>query len=129
MSGIVSVTLVRCLASDHGAAGMAAGILTGRLVAVVGFPWLLHRALGTSVVDYGRAMLRPLLVTAGLWVVAFVLHQGVLSRLSFLGMALAWGSGAAATLWGVGLDGGQRQVIRRRIAHQVDGVWPFSCAS
>ena len=118
LSALVSLGLAGALvgALRLGVVGMCLGLIAGRLILSVAYPWIVGRSLRVSLSDQARAALRPAL--AGCLLIGVALRAGaLLSADSWPGIAF----GSALTLalvapltFFLGLPRGQRGALLRR---------------
>jgi hypothetical protein len=114
----VSIALAILLVArfDGGVAGLCAGILAGRFLLTVVYPWQIGRTIGYPLVDQVRAAIRPVATTALLFGAAMVIGSEALSG-SWLTVGsaavLTAAVAAAAAAW-LGLTRGQRATLYRR---------------
>jgi O-antigen/teichoic acid export membrane protein len=121
--GAISATLSIALAavlvttSEDKITGMVLGIIAGRSILTVAYPWLIGRLLGHSLVAQIRGLPRPAVVTAALFGGALWLGENVAVD-SWIGL-IGWGSvtaAAAALVAGaLGLSGRQRAALFTRL--------------
>jgi O-antigen/teichoic acid export membrane protein len=118
LSTAVSIALAILLVArfDGGVAGLCAGILAGRFLLTVVYPWQIGRTIGYPLVDQVRAVIRPVATTALLFGAAMVIGSEALSG-SWLTVGsaavLTAAVAAAAAAW-LGLTRGQRVTLYRR---------------
>jgi O-antigen/teichoic acid export membrane protein len=127
--GLLSVTISVVAAAvlvgvfKWGIVGLVLGIMGGRLILSVGYPYLIGRFLGVQPAAQLRWMVRPMLATLGIFTLAAFLARWVslpsgadLTRwLAFLFFAALTGLVMLTLSFYAGLTGAQRQAILRRI--------------
>jgi O-antigen/teichoic acid export membrane protein len=121
--GALSVVLSIALASvlitifHLGIVGLCVGIMTGRLILTVGYPWMAGRFLGVPLSAQFKSALRPLIVTMLLFLLMAAWSNTVLVR-SWLGLVVAVGLTTVVvtiTAFYIGLSTKQRQLLLRRV--------------
>lgn len=118
LSTAVSIALGIVLVGvyDRGVAGLCAGILVGRLLLTLVYPWQIGRTIGYRLGDQLRAAVRPVATMALLFGASMLLGSHVLTggwlTLVAAGPVTAAVAAVAASL--VGLTGGQRGTLYRR---------------
>lgn len=118
-STAVSIGLAAALVGGYrlGIIGLCAGIVAGRLILSVIYPWQVGRCLGYPLTAQLRGVIRPGVVTVALFAAALVL-QPHLATDSWAALMLGACAGAAvltaAALWG-GLRADQRRRLGDRL--------------
>jgi O-antigen/teichoic acid export membrane protein len=106
---------------DFGITGLVVGFIAGRSILSIGYPWLIGRFLAVSPSDQVRAIVRPALVTTGLFAGAVVVarYMGAdfwLALLVFAGLTVPVAS--LASFYG-GLSREQRRRVSRRLSRVI----------
>jgi O-antigen/teichoic acid export membrane protein len=122
-STAVSITLAAVFVGelDLGISGLCAGIIGGRVILNLVYPWLIGRAIGHPLLTQLRGAVRPAATTAALFAAALVL-EAHLGTPSWIGLVLAGGATATigAVLAGlIGLSRTQRAVLFVRMRQVV----------
>lgn len=118
LSTAVSIALAVLLvgAYDGGVAGLCAGILVGRFLLTLVYPWQVGRTIGYGLGEQLRAAVRPTITTALMFTAAMVVGGHVLTG-SWLTLVLTGPVTAAITAMVasfLGLNGTQRALLHRR---------------
>jgi hypothetical protein len=124
-SAALSIVLAALLVSTSRdkIAGMCVGIIAGRLILSVAYPWLIGRMLGHSFWAQLRSLPRPALVTAVLFGAGMWLGENVVAG-SWMILA-AWSAATAlvvAVVAGIlGMSGSQRTALYERFGKIING--------
>jgi O-antigen/teichoic acid export membrane protein len=127
--GLLSVTISVVAASilvgafKLGVVGLVLGIIGGRLIISIGYPWLISRFLGVSLFSQFNHMFRPVLVTILLFSMAVVsdgfvsvaIGPGLKGWLVFVFSASVTGILMLLVSFYAGLSDGQRRMMLRRV--------------
>jgi O-antigen/teichoic acid export membrane protein len=124
-SAVLSVALGAFLVAtgDSDISGMCIGIIVGRTVLSVAYPWLLGRALAHPLTSQLRGLPRPAMTTAVLFSAAMWLGERVATS-SWIALIAAAGATALALVpvaAVVGLTAGQRRALLGRFRKVVRG--------
>jgi O-antigen/teichoic acid export membrane protein len=106
---------------DAGIVGLCAGIITGRLILTIAFPWLVGKAIGAPLAAQLRGAIRPMLAMAALFAAAVTLGRVVAVR-SWLTLVPAAAVTAVVLVPVVavaGLSPAQRAQLARRVRQMV----------
>jgi hypothetical protein len=100
-----------------GIVGLCIGLLIGRSILTVAYPWLIGRAIGQPLTNQLRAVLRPALVTAVMFAVATYLARDFVvdSWMELVLGAVATGGVVAVAATLLGLNANQRRDLLRRV--------------
>ena len=100
-----------------GIAGLCIGLLIGRSILTVAYPWLIGRAIDQPLTNQLRAVLRPALVTAVMFAVATYLARDFVvdSWMELVLGAVATGGVVAVAATLLGLNANQRRDLLRRV--------------
>lgn len=111
---LLSVVLAIVLTRAYGIAGLCTGLLVGRLVQSVAYPVLARRHLQAAV---GEGILRRLVAMVALFALAATLGSrlAVDGWLAWAGLTASGGIGAAGLTVILGLDEGERGILRARL--------------
>ena len=129
MLGFLSVTVSVVGASifvgyfKMGIVGLCLGIMAGRAILSVGYPWLVSRLLGIKLSGQLKGMVRPILVTMFFFCIAFAVDNLVPTNIwpganSWIGFLLSAGLSGLVFIglaFSLGLTADQRTGILRRI--------------
>lgn len=102
---------------DAGIIGLCAGIIAGRLILTVAYPWLVGKAMGAPLVAQLRGAARPLVATAALFAATIWLasHIGVRSWLTLVPAAAVSAVLLLPIAAVMGLNPAQRAQLVRRV--------------
>lgn len=100
-----------------GIVGLCIGLLIGRSILTVAYPWLIGRAIDQPLTNQLRAVLRPALVTAVMFAVATYLARDFVvdSWMELVLGAVATGGVVAVAATLLGLNANQRRDLLRRV--------------
>jgi O-antigen/teichoic acid export membrane protein len=120
VAALLSIVSAGILVGSFGAGipGLCAGLMAGRLILSIAYPWMVGQILGLSSGAQWRAAIRPLgagalLVSAALAAERFAAASGWLALVA--GVAVTFG-GVACLAFALGLAAEQRARIRERVA-------------
>jgi O-antigen/teichoic acid export membrane protein len=125
ISAVLSIVLAAVFVtiSEDKITGMALGIIAGRLILTVAYPWLIGRLLGHSFLTQLRGLPRPAAVTAALFGGALWLGENV--GVNSWMLLAAWGvitaAAAALVAGGLGMSRSQRAALFKRLSKVVKG--------
>ncbi|MDI6401468.1 polysaccharide biosynthesis C-terminal domain-containing protein [Balneolaceae bacterium ANBcel3] len=72
VSALISIILIFALVPEYGIVGLCTGLIGGRMVMSVGYPWIITKKVGHGI-QRPQRFIRPLLVLIILWVGSFFL--------------------------------------------------------
>jgi O-antigen/teichoic acid export membrane protein len=125
VSAILSVALGTLLVvtTDNDIAGMCIGMIAGRAVLSVAYPWLLGRALGHPLTDQLRGLPRPVLTIAVLFVSATLLGElvAVGNWIALIAAAVTTALALVPAASVLGLTGAQRRALIGRVQKVLRG--------
>jgi O-antigen/teichoic acid export membrane protein len=125
-SALLSIILAAVLVktSENQITGMCVGIIAGRLILTIAYPWLIGRMLGQPLIDQLRSLPRPLMVTAVLLAGGLWLGESVSTGnwVALAGLSAITSVAVGAVAGGLGLNGAQRAALFRRFGKVVRGA-------
>lgn len=77
ISAIISIIMIIMLVPEYGIAGLCVGIITGRLIMSIGYPYVIYKKTGVRM-EFGKSILRPFLVQVVMWGLALYISKFVI---------------------------------------------------